>query len=112
MSLDVYLSLPTGVPDCFHEVCNLNVTHNLTPMARAAGIYEVCWRPEELGLEKASELIELLEGGLAWLGANREAASAFDSPNGWGTYDNFVRFVKEYLEACRKFPVAVVSVWR
>lgn len=33
----------------------------------------------------------------------------FDSPNGWGTYEHFVSFVEEYLEALEKYPNAVVT---
>jgi hypothetical protein len=30
-------------------VFDANITHNLNKMADAAGIYEACWRPEEIG---------------------------------------------------------------
>lgn len=63
MSLDVYLyeiiiaTPPELCLECVssgdehpHENCvfTANVTHNLIPMAREAGIYEACWRPGEL----------------------------------------------------------------
>ena len=51
MSLDVYLTATRKV-----EVYQANITHNLTKMADAAGIYMVCWRPEELGFTKAGQL--------------------------------------------------------
>lgn len=35
-----------------------------------------------------------------------------DAANGWGTYDDFVRFVAEYHAACVKHPDATVSVSR
>src|SRR6266496_3980933 len=41
-----------------------NITHNLNTMADAAGIYKHLWRPEELGITKAGELIAPLAAGL------------------------------------------------
>ena len=107
MSLDVTLKkvMPT-------EVYSSNITHNLNKMAEAAGIYEVLWRPEDLDLKYASELIPLIEEGLAKLKADPEYYKKFDSPNGWGKYEDFVPFVEEYLAACKENPDAEVSVSR
>jgi hypothetical protein len=106
MSLDVYLTVvrPT-------EVYWANITHNLNKMAEAAGIYEVLWRPEEIGITQAGQLIEPLSVGLKKLKADPMYYSQFNAVNGWGTYD-FVPFVEKYLEACRANPDAKVSVWR
>lgn len=60
MSLDVYLRLDNG-----NEVYDANITHNLNTMAEEAGIYKHLWRPEELGITKAKDLIEPLAEGLA-----------------------------------------------
>ncbi|MBK8772221.1 MAG: hypothetical protein IPM06_17610 [Rhizobiales bacterium] len=43
------------------------ITHNLNKMASAAGIYKHLWRPEEIGITKAAQLIEPLREGLALL---------------------------------------------
>jgi hypothetical protein len=59
-------------------------------MAEAAGIYMHLWRPEEIGITKAHELIEPLTNGLKLLKDDPEKFKAYDSPNGWGTYKNFV----------------------
>lgn len=37
---------------------------------------------------------------------------AYDSPNGWGTYDNFVPWLEKYLAACEEYPDAEVRVSR
>lgn len=53
MSLDVTLYAVTTCPHCGgavgteHEIYSTNITHNLSPMADAAGIYYACWRPGE-----------------------------------------------------------------
>lgn len=107
MSLDVYLEVVRPV-----KIYNGNITHNLINMADAAGIYECLWRPEEVGITKAEQLIEPLKTGLAKLKADPDHYKTFDSPSGWGRYEDFVRFVEEYLDACGENPEAEVSVLR
>lgn len=94
------------------HVYSANITHNLNRMAKEAGIYMHLWRPEEIGITKASQLIEPLAEGLNALIADPERFEKFNPENGWGTYGGLVGFVKEYLEACQKWPDADVSVWR
>lgn len=107
MSLDVTLTAvrPT-------EVYSANITHNLGKMAREAGIYECLWRPEEIGIIKAKQLIKPLEEGLALLKRHPAHFQNFNPPNGWGSYCSFVSWVERYLEACRENPDADVSACR
>jgi hypothetical protein len=107
MSLDVYLTAvrPT-------EVYSRNITHNLNKMAMEAGIYEALWRPEEIGIVRADQLIEPLTVGLDKLKADPEHYQKFNAPNGWGMYEHFVPFVEDYLEACKENPDAEVNVSR
>jgi hypothetical protein len=94
------------------EVYKANITHNLNRMAKEADIYEHLWRPEEILIGEASQLIKPLEEGLELLRSDPERFMKFDAPNGWGVYQNFVKFVREYLEACRESPNAKVRVSR
>lgn len=94
------------------EVYSANVTHNLGGMARAAGIYDCCWRPDENGLTKARQLIEPLSIGLSLLKREPDRFIPLNPENGWGTYDGFVSWVEDYLAACCQWPDATVSVWR
>lgn len=89
-----------------------NITHNLGPMARAAGIYEHLWRPEEVSITKAAELVAPLTAGLVHLCADPDRFRALNPENGWGSYDGLVRFVARYIDACQQHPTADVSVWR
>lgn len=89
-----------------------NITHNLDKMADAAGIYEVLWRPEDNGITKASQCIELLSAGLLELVRNREKYEAYDSHSSWGSYKHLVSFVTDVLTACCDYPDADVSVSR
>lgn len=107
MSLDVYLKAvrPT-------TIYSANITHNLNQMASAAGIYKHLWRPEELGIKTARELIEPLRAGLALLKSDEPRFRTHDAPNGWGRYPHLVEFVTEYLAACEENPDAEIEVSR
>lgn len=93
-------------------VFDRNITHNLGEMASCAGIYQHLWRPEELGITTAGELIEPLEQGLEKLKSNPERFKKHDAKNGWGLYEHFVPFVEEVLAACKEYPDGEVSVSR
>lgn len=123
MSLDVHLRTPRMIqcPSCQHEweisageteVYWRNITHNLGQMAAEAGIYECLWRPDEIGVRKAKQLIALLAEGLEKLRSDPERFKKFDAPNGWGTYSGLVSFVASYLAACMENPEALVEVSR
>ena len=105
MSLDVYLTVTK--PTLVFEG---NITHNLGAMAREAGIYEALWRPEEINVTTAEQLIEPLTVGLEKLKADPESFKVFN--NGWGMYDNLINFVEDYLEACIENPDAEVRACR
>ena len=107
MSLDVYLTAvrPT-------TVYSSNITHNLGRMAKEAGIYEHLWRPEEIGVTKAEQLIEPLKAGLTLLMSDPDRFKAFNAENGWGLYEHFVPFVRAYIGACEENPDATIEVSR
>lgn len=115
MSLDVYLYFPVDVghdePE-EHQVYGANITHNLNRMAGEAGIYECLWRPDEIGITTAGQIIEPLTKGLADMTARPSHYQQFDAENGWGTYKDFLPWCARYLEACRKYPKALVRVSR
>lgn len=109
MSLDVSLHI-IEQDDLEAEVYSANITHNLNRMADAAGIYGAMWRPAENGFSKADDIINPLEAGLADLKARPEHYEQFNAVNGWGLYKHFVPFVEAYLEACKAYPEASISV--
>ena len=101
MSLDITL---------MDEVHSQNITHNLGAMAKEAGIYKVLWRPQEAGVWDAEDLIKPLEAGILLMASDPERFKELDSPNGWGTYGNFLPWLAELLEACRKNPSSRIDV--
>ena len=130
MSLDVSLyrkiekqKCTCFCPNCLKEVEHIsdndretlfdyNITHNLNIMAEAAGIYYALWRPEEIGITTASQLIPLLEAGLELLRSDQKRFEKYNASNGWGMYEHLVKFVREYLDACREYPDALVCASR
>lgn len=107
MSLDVYLTATRPT-----TVYSRNITHNLGAMAREAGIYEACWRPEEIGITKAAQLIEPLRKGIALMKADRARFEKHNAENGWGLYEDFLPWLEDYLAACEANPDADVQVSR
>lgn len=138
MSLDVSLNrikyvtydMETFAPEK-EELFWANITHNLGKMADAAGIYEALWRPymlhkdykhfdiydEEYEFEKsvtiyAKDIVDIVEKGLKKMKNKPEYYAKFNSPNGWGLYENFVPWVERYLEALKEYPESIVEVDR
>jgi len=109
---DYFQSIVKETEDTTNRVYEANITHNLGSMARAAGIYEACWRPEEIGAVKASDIIPILERGFKDMRERPEYYKEFNAKNGWGTYDEFVPWVESYLNACREYPDAIIKVSR
>ena len=107
MSLDVSLTVVRST-----MVFDANNTHNLGRMADEADIYRALWRPEEIGITKASQLVGPLTIGLALMKADPPRFEKHNAPNGWGLYEHFVPWIEAYLAACVEHPDADVSVSR
>lgn len=81
-------------------------------MADKAGLYEVLWRPEEVGITHAHQLLVPLSQGLQRLLAAPDDYRIFNPENGWGNYEQLVSFVQQYLIACVNNPNATVEADR
>jgi hypothetical protein len=115
MSLDIDLITPQC--DCCgrggDSVFETNITHNLTTMARAAGIYEIVWRPEQCDdVSVAGDIVDRLSAGIRELDGNQDKYEAYNAENGWGLYKHFVPFLEQYRDACVKYPTATIEVSR
>jgi hypothetical protein len=102
MSLDIYLSAVVEL-----EVVSKNITHNLTPMWREAGVYYALYDSEG---ETAAEILPVLEKGLIKMLADPEKYKKLDSPNGWGTYEHAVPWLTELIAEFKKYPQGMISV--
>ncbi len=113
LSVTLYDIFDFGDPEIdYTELYWANITHNLNTMASKAGIYYHIWRPEELQIKKASELIDTLKDGIERLKKYPEYFQQFDAKNKWGVYEDFLQWVKEYLKACIIYPDAKIEVFR
>jgi hypothetical protein len=117
MSLDVTLNVKYHVSydNCGtweekeDEVFWKNITHNLSTMAKHADLHEACWSPYEIG-NKAGDILPYLKKGLEKLKAKPKYFKQYNAKNGWGLYEHLVSFVEEYIEACEKYPDAIISI--
>lgn len=110
MSLDVYIYKKKTVYDA-------NITHNLNKMAEQVKIgdytlYLYLWRPEEIDVFKARQLIKPLKEAYKELKDNPEKYRQYDAENGWGKYENLLEFVAKYREACKRHPDYDIEVSR
>lgn len=104
-------------PDCLamyeepeietNEVFRGNITHNLSEMAKAAGIYDCLWNTEDV---KANVVIDSLREGLHKLKLEPEKYKQYNPKNGWGDYDLLVNFISNYLDACYLNPDARIEM--
>ena len=86
-----------------------NITGNLARMASAADLYQSLW-----GIHSgmvAGDIVQTLEDGLQRLLASPDVFKQYDAPNGWGTYEDFVGFLEELLEECKRHPEAAIRVY-
>lgn len=108
MSLDVYLTCK----HCNHQVFSANITHNLGAMAQEAGIYGVVWRPEENRVSRAYDLVLPLRQAVEQMELDPTRFRKHDAANGWGTYKDFLPWLRRYLEACEQYPDCRVEASR
>lgn len=125
MSLDVTLygelkTVKCVCSDCDHKhtrqerecLFEANITHNLNKMAERAGIYKEVWRPEEVNITKAYQLIKTLEFGIKRMEERPDFYKELSAGNGWGTYEDFLPWLERYLSACRNYPNSEIEVSR
>jgi hypothetical protein len=111
MSLDIWLTTPK-CELCGHneEVFSANITHNLGKMAGIAGIYECLWHPEIGNYTEAGELVQPLEEAINKMERFPQRYKKYDADNGWGTYKDFLPWLKKLLEACEEYPESKIGV--
>lgn len=91
------------------EYWTANITHNLGGMAshvpvefkgEPTDLYMACWRPEEIGAKTVADILPLLIQGIHYMLDHRRELLQYESPNGYGTYPGFMKFLLNYKEAC------------
>lgn len=109
MSLDIEL-IENDV-----TVYSCNITNNLQNMVSAFSEKHcmVLWHPETLEFFEtsilANEIVYHYEEILEELLKNRKEYERYNSPNGWGTYDDLLSFLVQLISYCHKYPKALVT---
>jgi hypothetical protein len=106
MSLSIWLTPQEGTDDLEYWA---NITHNVAPMWRAAGVYKSLYRSEG---KRAGELVETLEKGIEDMTANPDKYKALNPANGWGNYEGALDFLREFAKACKDNPLGIVGLSR
>lgn len=85
------------------DVWHGHITHNLTDIADKCGLYEVLWRPQNIGYE-CKELVPKLLIGIDKLKGLMPELRKIEPENGWGNCDDLLRFAESVLKKCQEYP--------
>ena len=88
-------------------VYETNITHNLAPMARKAGLYKPLWDSEG---KKAKTIIKDLRTGIDSMIENKRELEKLEPANGWGSFDGLLTNAVEALTVCGEYPEFKVVV--
>lgn len=93
--------------DIWTKSVDKNITHNLTEMWDAAGIYDALYMSDG---QTAASILPTLRAGLARLKADPVHYQQYNSPNGWGTYKNAVPWLEDLIAGLEKSPRAKIHI--
>lgn len=110
--MNYYTGLDVHIIDQGTTVFSARITHDLNAMARAANLYWPIWEPSKVPIGMVEELTPLLQRGLSKLLAKPDKFKGFEAKDGAWTYEQFVAFVRQYLDACVKHPAGKIKVTR
>ena len=85
-----------------YESDDLRLTYNLHRMMNWA-FDSVQWT-QELEGKSGKELQPVVENALHRMLSGKEEAEQYNSPNGFGNYDDAVKFLKELVAECKRYP--------
>jgi len=111
VSYDVYLEIDTGGPHRAAVTDTQSPTYNIGPMLREAlGVKMQRGDGSVPCLDGmlASEALPLVRKALDVMAAEPDRFKAMNPPNGWGSYDNAVEFLRWLHDACMDHPKATV----
>jgi hypothetical protein len=115
MGLDIslYVMVEVGQKDPERVIFfRKSVTHNLVPMAKACGCYTYVWRPEEVGIHFAYQMLHMLRSAIKYASSNPKILSEHNPYNDWGNYDVFLMFLQDYLKGCERYPATRIHISR
>ncbi len=110
LDLDLFIDVDCGGPEPERiYLFDRNYTHNVVPMWEAAGVYSALYESDGM---LAGLLVDTLAEGVAHMERNPKRYERLNPPNGWGSYETALPFLRDVLAACRRYPKATVGVRR
>lgn len=104
MSYDISLTIDTG-GEFLAEVCDVgNHTGNTRPMWDKA----ISGDFKSLNGKNAGESIELLTLAVKHMEEHEDEYTPLNPPNGWGSYDTALDYLKKLLRACEDHPKSTI----
>ena len=106
MSYDVSLVINTGKED--KEIVEVgNITWNLLPMFRLA----MATNFKDLNGKKCKDVIPILKRAVEEMKDAPDIYKALEPPNKWGTYEEGLNFLKNFLCECEENPECKISIF-
>jgi len=112
MGLDVYLEMKVdtgGEEPHFFPLHDFYVTYNLSEMYREAGIWDVIYDCEG---KTSSDIKDAVRKGYDAMMKDPSRFRKYDSPNGWGIYDDTIEHLRKFVEALEKNPKGSLRTWQ
>lgn len=106
MSLDISLTVTPAVPKR-ETVFDANMTHNVTPMWREAGVYDALYMSEG---KTAADVLPALRLGFKDMQDNPGKYEAMNPTNGWGSYEGALTFLSALLGKFEANPTGIIGV--
>jgi len=107
MSYDLYLTIDTGSDERALVVECGNMTSNVAPMWRLAGA-----NLAEFAGKTAADCLPLLRAAVASMEDNPAPYLELNPPNGWGSYDTCLEYLRGLVRHFAAHPLCTVEVSR
>jgi hypothetical protein len=104
MSLDIGIRCNC----CKAEIVSMSITHNLTEMAEACGLYSLMWEAEG---KEVKDLVLPLKQAIKELKNNPEKYKKYNPKNGWGDYEGLLKVAMEFYKECFRNRNKNVTIW-
>jgi len=75
-----------------------------TQIAKDAGVFDVLYFPGRHGIHFAKDIIDHLQAGVDFIANNPNGFYELDKKHGWGLVAEFVKYIEEYIAACKLYP--------
>ena len=103
MSLDLYINCRC----CNSSLFDRNITHNVSPMWKLAGVWEALYESDGI---RCGDYLAVLEKGLDDMRLRPGEYRKLNPSNGWGSCESALNFLESVVEAVKKNPDMVFRV--